>query len=77
MPALASLEELKATQKQIQGLKEQYPEACQAVVDLLKKNRKIGYKNICRMFTEEATPEKLKQAAPTNRLRSYPAIEDF
>ena len=61
MPAIATLEELKATYAQIQELRKKFPEACLAIAELLKRNRKIGYKNICRMITEEATPESLKE----------------
>lgn len=60
MPALATLEELREVERQIHELKRRYPEACEAVTDLLKKNRRIGYKNICKLFAGETTPEKLK-----------------
>ena len=30
------------------------------LVELFRKNRQIGYKNICKMMMGEATPEKLK-----------------
>lgn len=60
MPAIASLEELKAVEKEIQQFKTTYPEAAGAVMELLRKNRKVGYKNICKMILGEATPEELK-----------------
>ena len=47
---LASLEQLKG----------QFPEAYGAFGDLLKKYRKVGYKNICKLLLGETTPEKLK-----------------
>ena len=77
MPALASLEDLKATQKQIQDLKNQYPEAVKAVAALLKQNRRIGYKNICRMLTGEMTPEELKQVSSPGLMGSHPTIDQF
>lgn len=77
MPALASLEDLKTTQKQIQDLKNQYPEAVKAVAALLKQNRRIGYKNICRMLTGEMTPEKLKQVSSPGLMGSHPTIDQF
>lgn len=61
MPALATLEELQAASGEIQKLKEAFPEAGEAVIRFLKANRKIGYKNLCKMFTGEATPESLKE----------------
>lgn len=61
MPALATLEELEAASREIKNLREQYPEAGEAMTRFLKANRKIGYKNLCKMFTGEATPESLKE----------------
>lgn len=63
MPALASLEELKAVQEDLNTLKTTYPEAYTAIASLLRKHRKIGYKNICKLLLEESTPEKLKGLA--------------
>ena len=60
MPAIASLEELKGVEDDLKTLKITYPEAYAALVLLLRKHRKIGYKNICKLLLEEATPEKLK-----------------
>lgn len=61
MPAIASLEQLKAVNQSIESLKEKYPEAFKEMVETIKKYRKIGYKNICKMMLGEATPEKLKE----------------
>lgn len=60
MPAIASLEELKAVEREIQILKTSFPEASNSIMELLRKNRKVGYKNICKMILGEATPEELK-----------------
>ncbi len=60
MPAVASLEELKAVDEQLKALKGENPEVYAHFVELFLKNRKIGYKNICKMMMGEATPEKLK-----------------
>lgn len=60
MPAVALLEELKAVDEQLKALKGQHPEVYADFVELFRKNRKIGYKNICKMMMGEATPEKLK-----------------
>ncbi len=61
MPAMATLEELKDTKKTIDRLKKKYPNAMTEVIDFLKKSRNVGYKNICKMVTGEATPESLKK----------------
>ena len=60
MPAIATLEELKAAQAALRKLKEEHPEAYDAFSSFFKDNRKIGYKNVIKMMIGEATPEKLK-----------------
>lgn len=63
MPALASLEELKEVDAKVKEFQTAYPEAYLAVAELLKKYRKIGYKNVAKLLLNEATPEKLKGEA--------------
>ena len=60
MPAVASLEELKAVQSQLKDLESRHPEGFADLVALFRRHRKVGYKNICKMMMGEATPEKLK-----------------
>ena len=60
MPALASLEELKDVFARLEELKAKHPEAYDAFAGLLRKYRKVGYKNICKLLLGESTPEKLK-----------------
>jgi hypothetical protein len=60
MPAVATLEELKAVEEQLRQLKASQPEAYVQLVELFRRHRKVGYKNICKMMMEEATPERLK-----------------
>jgi hypothetical protein len=60
MPAVASLEELKTVEEQLAQLKARHPEAYTDVVELFRRYRKVGYKNICKMMMGEATAEKLK-----------------
>ncbi len=60
MPAVASLEELKQVDRDLKAFREQHPEAYEAAAGLLRRHRKVGYKNICRMLLGEATPEDLK-----------------
>ncbi len=55
MPAIASLEDLRAAQKDLleaRGLNE--------LKATFKRWRNIGWKNICKLWLEESTPEKLK-----------------
>lgn len=60
MPAIATLEELKSVQDDIDSFKASEPAAYASISELLKKHRKVGYKNICKLLLGEATPEKLK-----------------
>jgi hypothetical protein len=60
MPAIASLEELKAIDMALKKIKEEHPEAYEKFAQFFKDNRKIGYKNIIKLMIGEATPEKLK-----------------
>ena len=60
MPAIATLEELKAVDAALKKLKEEYPDAYEKFTQLFKDTRKIGYKNICKLLIGEVTPEKLK-----------------
>ena len=60
MAALASLDELKHVLADLQLLKAGHPEGYDAVAAVLKKHRKVGYKNICKLLLGESTPEKLK-----------------
>jgi hypothetical protein len=55
MPAIASLEDLKAAQK---GLLE--TQDINELKKVFKKYRRIGWKNICKLWLEESTPERLK-----------------
>jgi hypothetical protein len=60
MPAIATLEELKAIDAGLKKLKENYPQAYDEMANFFRTNRKIGYKNIIKMMIGESTPEKLK-----------------
>lgn len=60
MSAVASLEDLKQVQKELQSLKMKDEEMYEDFVELFKRNRSVGYKNICKMLMEETTPEELK-----------------
>ena len=55
MPAIASLEDLRAAQKDLLEAKD--------LIELkavFKKWRRIGWKNVCKLWLEERTPKQLK-----------------
>ena len=55
MPAIAPIEDLRTAQKELletTDINEQKK--------VFKKYRRIGWKNICKLWLEESTPEKLK-----------------
>ena len=60
MPALASLDELKQVLADLEQRKAAHPEAYDALAAVLRKHRKVGFKNICKLLLGESTPEKLK-----------------
>ena len=55
MPAIASLDDLKAAQKDLQQAKN-----LEELKAAFKRWRKIGWKNVCKLWLEERTPEQLK-----------------
>jgi hypothetical protein len=55
MPAIASLEDLRACQKDLLEAKN-----LDELKEAFRKWRRIGWKNICKLWLEERTPEQLK-----------------
>ena len=55
MPAIASLEDLKAAQKDLLEAKD-----LDDLKATFKKWRRIAWKNACKLWLEERTPEQLK-----------------
>ena len=55
MPAIASLEDLKAARKDLLEAKD-----LNELKTVFKRWRKIGWKNVCKLWLEERTPEQLK-----------------
>ena len=55
MPAIASLEDLKTAQKDLQQAKN-----LDELKAAFKRWRKIGWKNVCKLWLQERTPEQLK-----------------
>jgi len=60
MAAIATLEELKQVANELESLKMKNPEIYKDFAELFRRNRVVGYKNICIMLLGEATPSKLK-----------------
>ena len=60
MPAGAPLEELERVMNELESLKMKNEELYDDFVELFKRNRSVGYKNICKMLMGEATPKELK-----------------
>ena len=63
MPAIASLDDLRQVQERLEKLKAEQPLAYEQFADILRSFRRVGYKNICKLFLGESTPEKLKGEA--------------
>ena len=55
MPAIAPIEDLRAAQEELLAAND-----LEELKRVFKKWRRIGWKNICRLWLEESTPEKLK-----------------
>jgi hypothetical protein len=55
MPAIAPIEGLKSAQKDLLEAKD-----LDDLKKVFKKWRRIGWKNICKLWLEERTPEELK-----------------
>lgn len=60
MPTEISLEELDVLDKEIRKIKKTYPEACDEISRLINKRRNLGFRNFCRLFIGEWTPETLR-----------------
>jgi hypothetical protein len=55
MPAIASLEDLRAAQKDVLEVKD-----LNDLKTVFKKWRRIGWKTVWKLWLEERTPEQLK-----------------
>jgi len=60
VPAVASLEDLRQVQNELESLRMKDEEIYQDFVELFQRNRSVGYKNICKLLMGETTPEELK-----------------
>ena len=66
MPAIASLEDLKAAQKELLAARN-----LDELKAVFKRWRRIGWKNICKLWLEERTPEQLKGEEGQGIARGY------
>jgi len=55
MPAIAPIEDLRTARKELLETTDIHE-----LKKVFKKHRRIGWKNICKLWLEESTPEKLK-----------------
>lgn len=55
MPAIAPIEDLKAAQKELLAAKD-----LDELRAAFKTWRRIGWKNVCKLWLEERSPEQLK-----------------
>jgi hypothetical protein len=58
MPAIAPIEDLKAAQKDLLEAKD-----LDELKAIFKKWRRIGWKNVCKLWLGERTPEELKRGS--------------
>ena len=58
MPAIATLEDLKAAQQDLLVSKD-----LEELKAAFRRWRHIGWKNVCKLWLEERTPEQLKGEA--------------
>lgn len=59
MPTVASIEDLEKVEHALLDFQEEYPDAFEAIRTLIDDNKKIGYRNICRLILGDR-PVKLK-----------------
>lgn len=60
MPASVPLEDLERANEELQGLEMKFPEASDDFAEFFRRNRNIGYNNLCKLLMGEKTPKELK-----------------
>lgn len=60
MPAAAPLEELERANEELQSLEMKFPDAYNDFSEFFRRNRSLGYNNLCKMLMGEQTPKQLK-----------------
>lgn len=60
MPAAVPLEELERAHEELQSLEMKFPEAYDDFAEFFRRNRSMGYNNLCKLLMGERTPKELK-----------------
>lgn len=60
MPAAAPLEDLERANEELQSLEMKFPDAYEDFAEFFRRNRSLGYNNLCKMLMGEQTPKQLK-----------------
>lgn len=60
MTSVAPLEDLKRAHQELEALEMKFPDAYEDFAEFFRRNRSLGYKNLCRLLMREQTPEQLK-----------------
>ncbi|MFW6448347.1 MAG: hypothetical protein ACOC0X_02270 [Halobacteriota archaeon] len=60
MPAAVPLEDLERADEELQALEMKHPEAYDDVAEFFRRNRTLGYNNLCKLLMGERTPRQLK-----------------
>jgi hypothetical protein len=60
MPAAAPLEDLERAHEELQSLQMKFPDAFEDFSEFFRRNRSVGYNNLCKMLMGEQTPKELK-----------------
>jgi len=55
MPAIAPIEDLRNAQKELLETRD-----IEELKKIFKRWRRIGWRNVCKLWLEESTPDKLK-----------------
>tara|TARA_B100000959_G_scaffold149654_1_gene157002 strand:+ start:377 stop:562 length:186 start_codon:yes stop_codon:yes gene_type:complete len=61
MTTSIDLDDLKSVFEELERLKIKHPDAYKDFARFIKINRGVGYKNMCKIWIGETTPEKLKE----------------
>ena len=67
MASVAKLEDLVALNNVIKGMRKQHPDAYGDIKEIILRNRSTGYRNFCKLFIGEWTPEELKSGKKNQR----------
>lgn len=60
MPSVAPLEDLERAHEELQALEMKYPDTYEDFADFFRRNKSLGYTNLCKLLMGEQTPRELK-----------------